>query len=143
MPLTHDHHHVLAMVRRSRAALKTPEKGDDATGDIHRFYEAEMINHFREEEEVFPLLVDANGAIPEELAKAMSQHLHIHALMRQLRLLRSIPLAEELMDVIENHVRLEEKKLFPMIEERHRSELEMVELPARVRTARRAESPAR
>ena len=136
VPLSHDHHHVLAMVRRSRAALKTVEGADKAVADLTKFYEAEMISHFREEEEqVFPLLVEADGHIPEELAKALSQHLQIHALVRRLRRVRSIPLLHELLDIIEDHVRLEEKKLFPLIEERHSSELEMVQLAARDRSA--------
>lgn len=136
IPLTHDHHHVLAMVRRSRSALKTVEGADKAVAGLTEFYEAEMISHFREEEEeVFPLLVDADGHIPEDLAKAMRQHLHIHALVRQLRRLPSVPLMEELLDVIEDHVRLEEKKLFPLIEERHSLELETVDLAARNRSA--------
>jgi iron-sulfur cluster repair protein YtfE (RIC family) len=124
------------MVRKSRAALRTEEVANKALDQLTGFYEAEMISHFREEEEqIFPLLVDANGHIPDELARAMSEHLRIHALVMQLRRLPSIPLMEELLDVIEDHVRLEEKQLFPLIEERHASQLEMVQLATRDRSS--------
>ena len=136
IPLTHDHHHVLAMVRKSRAALRTEGGAGKAVDDLTEFYQAEMISHFREEEEeIFPLLVDDRGDIPEELARAMREHLRIHALVKQLRRLRSVKLLEELLDLIEGHVRLEEKTLFPLVEQRRPLELAMVELAPRDRSA--------
>lgn len=135
IPLTHDHHHVLAMIRRSRAALRSEQGAAKAVEKLAEFYEAEMISHFREEEEqIFPLLVDEQGQIPDELARAMREHLQVHALMKQLRRLPSVPVLEELLDVMEEHVRLEEKKLFPLVEERRSSELETVELGPRNRS---------
>jgi iron-sulfur cluster repair protein YtfE (RIC family) len=136
LPLTHDHHHVLALVRRLRAALKVDGLMDNEFDELLEFYKADMIDHFREEEEqVFPLLVDAQGRIPDELARAIREHLHIHALVRQLARLRSVSVLEELLDVIEGHVRLEERKLFPMVEEQEPLELENVELAPRDRSA--------
>jgi iron-sulfur cluster repair protein YtfE (RIC family) len=136
IPLTHDHHHVLAMVRRTRADLSAEARVSKALDELVEFYETEMISHFREEEEqIFPLLVDAQGHIPDELAKAMTQHLHVHALVKQLKRLPSRSALEELLNLIDNHVRLEEKKLFPLIEEKEPLKLQMVELAPRDRSA--------
>jgi hypothetical protein len=72
---------------------------------------------------VFPLLFEAGGDPPDELAVALLGHTRLRALARRLR--SSVghgevaaQLLEQVGELLENHVRLEERVLFPMIEER-------------------------
>jgi mannose-6-phosphate isomerase-like protein (cupin superfamily) len=73
-----------------------------------QFFAFDLARHFRQEEEVvFPLLVEV-GAQPPELTQALLEHQRIRAQAR-----RPDPLLGEL---IEAHVRLEERVLFETIE---------------------------
>lgn len=142
IPLTHDHHHALAQVRRLRVAAKAP--GDERrAGAKHflEFFSSDTIAHFREEEEVvLPLVVDA-PEIKETLQRVMMQHLEIHARVRKLQseYEAGAPAAETLLAIaaaLERHVRFEEKVVFPLIEMiLGRSGLADITLPPRHRAA--------
>lgn len=122
IPLTHDHHHALAQVRTLLlSAGQSNEERKRKANDFVVFFETETRTHFREEEEVvFPPVVDEAEAEPI-LARVMLQHLHIHALVHTLRseLEGGTPSAGALSSVankIEEHIRFEEKTVFPLIE---------------------------
>src|SRR5688572_44742 len=86
IPLTHDHHHVLAKARGLRMAAERSDevKRTDAQ-DFLAFFRAEGVQHFREEEEViFPLIVHAPET-RQTLERVMIEHLQIHALVRRLQ----------------------------------------------------------
>ena len=117
LPLTHDHHHALAQARRLRVAA-----GGDASGlteqaeEFLRFFDEHTVTHFREEEEIlFPLVVGESEAEPV-LARVMLDHLRIHALVGALRSEVDAEAAVAVAGALENHIRLEEKTVFPMIE---------------------------
>ena len=80
------------------------------------------MNHFREEEEVvFPLAVEDSRA-EALLARVMMEHLQIHALASRLGVevteSRVTPeSAFELATALEAHIRFEEGKVFPLLEE--------------------------
>ena len=123
IPLTHDHHHALAQTRR----LKNAAKGDghDLLGQSRAFldfFHDETLNHFREEEEiVFPLAVE-DGRARELLARALMEHLQIHALVSRLEVeigksRVAAESASELATALEAHIRFEEGKVFPLLEE--------------------------
>ena len=104
VPLSHDHHRALVEAKRLR------ERGD--AGVFLRFYLGDMLAHFREEEELlFPLLVEGDG-VPELVARALAQHQRIHAGAHALARGEGDPLA--LGELVEAHVRLEERELFPL-----------------------------
>ena len=122
IPLTHDHHHVLAQARRLRLAAAQPdEERREVTEAFLEFFRAEGIRHFREEEEViFPLAVATTGAV-ETLGRVMIEHLQMHSLVRHLaqELEEGSPAAETMTrtsSLFERHARFEEKVVFPMIE---------------------------
>ena len=97
--LSHDHHHALVHARRLR-------EGDDS--GFAEFFARDLVRHFRQEEEVvFPLLAEV-GDEPPELAQALLEHARIRALAR-----RPGPELGELLDA---HVRLEERVLFETIQ---------------------------
>ena len=124
VPLTSDHHHALAQARRLRraAAGEAVPRHEAATAFV-AFFDAGTIPHFREEEELlFPLLVEAAQAVPEVLERVLVEHVQIHALLRQVRagvLAGSVEpgLMRQVAERLEAHIRLEEKELFPLIEE--------------------------
>jgi iron-sulfur cluster repair protein YtfE (RIC family) len=139
IPLTHDHHHALAQVRKLKlAATGTDDDRRTAAKLFLEFFHGDTIEHFREEEEVvFPLVVrvaEARGT----LERVMIQHLHIHSLVHQLQTEseQAVPTPETLLRLaatLERHVRFEEKIVFPLIESFVGQLLEAVSLRPRVR----------
>jgi iron-sulfur cluster repair protein YtfE (RIC family) len=122
IPLTHDHHHALAQARRLRlAAVETEDVRRSQATEFLGFYAAETLTHFREEEEtVFPLIIGETEA-QEHLTRVMLDHLRIHSLVGVLRRESqgghaSSGAMTDIADALENHIRFEEKTLFPMIE---------------------------
>lgn len=124
IPLTRDHYHALVQVRRLRAAAEGSE--DDrrtAAKQFLDFFHTDTIHHFREEEEVvFPLVVEAHD-VREILERVMMEHLYIHALVNKLQaeFEEAVPTRDPLVTLasaLENHVRFEEKVVFPLIEQR-------------------------
>ena len=99
VPLSHDHQHALAWAARLRR--------HEANG-FAEFYAFDLVRHFRQEEEaVFPLLAEV-GVEPPELTRALLDHQRIRA--------RAPRPDRELGDLIETHIRLEERFLFQTIE---------------------------
>jgi hemerythrin-like domain-containing protein len=86
-----------------------------------RFFAGETVEHFREEEELlFPLVVDFDEA-RELLVQALLEHQRLHALTSRLQQLVTTggeidDVMRELGELLEAHVRLEERRLFPMID---------------------------
>lgn len=123
-PLSHDHHHGLVEARRlRRAADGEVAARREAAAAFLRFYSSETIRHFREEEEtVFPLLVDEPDPAGELLTRAVLEHQRLHALVE--RLDRAVAagdprpeLMRETAELLESHIRFEERTLFPFVED--------------------------
>ena len=121
--LTHDHHHALGHARRLRLAANGDSQGLLRQAQrFLAFFHEETLNHFREEEEVvFPLAVQDERAT-QLLGQVMMEHLKIHALASQLSAQVSrgsitSEVATALAAALEAHIRFEEGKLFPLIEE--------------------------
>lgn len=87
------------------------------------FYEEHTLLHFHEEEEVlFPLLLSALDDPPPELVQVLVEHVRIHGMVHGLRSAAAHDVPEgahlaELGETLRQHVRLEENRLFPLIEE--------------------------
>lgn len=125
IPLTHDHHHALAAARRLGLASRSqdPARLQEGARIFLDFFERETVPHFREEEEVvFPVLLEHSEEPREELVEALVQHVRIHALIARLRAALeggtiasrdAAPLAE----LLQAHIHLEERRLFPLIEQ--------------------------
>ena len=115
VPLSHDHHQTLVRARELRRAAAD---GDDAelervAGRFRRAFAGEVSRHFRDEEELlFPLLGEVEPP-PEPLVRATTQHARIRALVQRLP---DRPAAAELGALLEEHVRLEERELFDLIQ---------------------------
>ena len=125
LPLTHDHHHALAHARRLRIAGQQADASArlEAAQAFVSFFREQAVAHFREEEElVFPLLLKESDHPPELLIRALVEHVRMHAMMAELAeaVERGFVEQERLVDfgtLLEAHVRLEERQLFPLIEQ--------------------------
>jgi hypothetical protein len=115
IPLSHDHHHVLVIAQQLRRA--TSENTNEAARAFLAHWETEEKQHFRLEEE---LLLPAYAAHGEPGHPAVTRMLQDHMLIRRDadRLARepSLELLHELGKLLADHVQLEERELFPLIE---------------------------
>ena len=123
--LSEDHHHGLVQARRLREAASGKESDPAAVArGFLGFWEQETSGHFRKEEEVLlPVLARYGDYVGRGPTVAMlAQHARIRGLVMQLsdevrdgevrpETLRSIG------ELLETHIRLEEREVFPMIEE--------------------------
>jgi mannose-6-phosphate isomerase-like protein (cupin superfamily) len=123
IPLSHDHHHGLVQARRlRRAAEQGAAERRDAAAAFLQFFARDTREHFRDEEEqLFPLLVGADEPATELLTRALLEHQRLHALANGLdgELLSGGVSAEQmrrLASTLEQHIRFEERVLFPLIE---------------------------
>ena len=117
IPLSHDHHHALVEARRLRRAADGDEDPGPVAAAFVEFFAAETVPHFREEEEtLFPLVVDSDEARPL-IVEALLDHQRLHALVAELQGSTDVRRAmRELGELLEAHVRREERALFPLIE---------------------------
>jgi hypothetical protein len=120
VPLSHDHHHALVEARRLRCAAEGPGSSTAALAFL-RFFASETVCHFRAEEELlFPTVVDFPEA-REPIIQALLEHQRIRAratlLRDRLDGRRALAgIMRELGELLEAHVRHEERRLFPLIE---------------------------
>jgi mannose-6-phosphate isomerase-like protein (cupin superfamily) len=117
IPFSQDHHHALVEARRLRRAADRDDDPSAAAAAFVRFYRTSSVPHFREEEEaLFPLVVDVEEA-RALLVEALLDHQRLHALVAALEAGRDVRATmRELGERLEAHVRLEERRLFPLID---------------------------
>ena len=123
--LSHDHHHGLALALRCRKQALGQLKPMGAKGlkeravEFGEFFTNNLVAHFRAEEEVlFPrmrALVPESEAIIEQLIR---DHQQLRDATPQLE--GEVGLAKlvfDLGDLLERHIRKEERELFPLFEQ--------------------------
>ncbi|HEY7219556.1 MAG TPA: hemerythrin domain-containing protein [Candidatus Binatia bacterium] len=123
--LSHDHHHGLALALRCRKQSLGQLKPMGAAGlreraeEFSAFYESNLVAHFRAEEEVlFPAIrssVSEAGPIIDDLVR---EHRQIGERIPELAV--GTGLAKTLFDLgdlLERHIRKEERELFPLFEQ--------------------------
>jgi iron-sulfur cluster repair protein YtfE (RIC family) len=126
LPLSHDHHHGLALALRCRKQALGQLKPMGATGLQERakeflvFCASNLVPHFQAEEEVlFPLM---RSTIPESepmIDELVRNHAEIRQAIPQLEAGAGLAkLIFDLGDLLERHIRKEERELFPLFEQR-------------------------
>ncbi len=120
VPLSRDHHHALVEARRLRRAAGGSESRATVVAFLG-FFAAETVRHFREEEELLFPLAEGFAEAREPLLRARLEHQSLHALVRELNeeVDRDGPTAKTMRDLgelLEEHIRHEERLLFPLIE---------------------------
>lgn len=125
VPLSHDHHHGLALALRCRKQALGQLKPMGAEGlrerarEFREFFTQNLVNHFRAEEEaLFPELsarVPESGEMIELLRR---EHKKIRSAIPELEKETGLgKLIFDLGDLLEQHIRKEERELFPLFEE--------------------------
>jgi hemerythrin-like domain-containing protein len=143
IPLSHDHHAELVQARRLRLASGSDvaEARIAAATQYTEAFFTETESHFRiEEERLFPLLVRHAGSSPL-LEQVLDQHDELRKLATALR--EEVASGDvggdtmaRLADLLETHVRREERELFPLIEQTvPDTELRALDLPSSVTAA--------
>jgi hemerythrin-like domain-containing protein len=125
IPFSRDHHNGLVQALRLRRAAADGDASARlaAAREFVEFFRNEERVHLRdEEEELFPLLLRHVSAQPAPLREARVQHVQLEGLARKLQ----IAVAAGIVDqetlaaagaLLDAHIRLEERQLFPLIEE--------------------------
>ena len=125
IPLSRDHHHGLVQAVRLRRAAADGDASARlvAAREFVEFFRNEERVHLRdEEEELFPLLLRHVHSQPAPLREARAQHMQLEGFARTL----DIAVAAAIVDretlaatgeLLDAHIRLEERQLFPLIEE--------------------------
>jgi hemerythrin-like domain-containing protein len=125
IPLSQDHHHGLALALRCRKQALGQIKPMGAEGLRERakefvvFYRAHLVPHFRAEEEaLFPLLRSAVPECQDMIAELVRDHRQIRQAIPQLEDGTGLAkLIFDLGDLLERHIRKEERDLFPLFEQ--------------------------
>ena len=130
IPLSREHQYALMLCLRIHRGLLERKSDNEwlqtKAGQAVRFFEGEMITHFKAEEEfLFPAmseLPDARRIIDELIA----EHEDMRQLIDQLRNPDLSSLAatlKEFADTLETHIRKEERQLFPVYEQQASPEI--------------------
>lgn len=119
---SHDHQHGLAQALRLRRAA---EVGDveilaGHVAEALAFADGDLSAHMAEEEsELIPLVGQLGCTEPEELERGAREHLRLRVLRNQLRSEPiSVKLALQFAGALHDHIRWEERELFPAWQER-------------------------
>jgi iron-sulfur cluster repair protein YtfE (RIC family) len=132
VPLSHDHHHGLALALRCRKQALGRLKPMGAEGlrqraeEFRDFFSKELIPHFRAEEEVlFPQMRAHLPVSAAMIADLLDDHETIRQAIPQLEKESGLgKLLFDLGDLLERHIRKEERELFPLLEQ-HAGELDV------------------
>ena len=125
VPLSHDHHHGLALALRCRKQALGQLKPMGAKGlreradEVREFFANHLVAHFHAEEEaLFPKLV---ALVPESAAlvdQLVREHLQLREAAAQLDTDAGLSkLVFDFGDLLERHIRKEERELFPLFEQ--------------------------
>jgi len=123
VPLSREHHYGLMLCLRIHRGLGqydndeawVRERADQAT----QFFATDLVPHFKAEEEaLFPAMREFAGA-PELLNRLLAEHRKLEALANRLRgadVAELLDALREFSDLLEAHIRTEERELFPLYE---------------------------
>ena len=119
--LSRDHHPalILAQLLKRNAA---PYKGmpADTEGKLlyaSGFYNKELMKHFGEEEKMMDMLAGIDPELDEMIKQIRVEHVLLHDLFTGLEKADDqISAMDELGNVLDRHIRKEERQLFPLIE---------------------------
>jgi hemerythrin-like domain-containing protein len=112
LPLSREHHFTLLFSWKIRQGLKNNIDTDRIIKYVDYFWQQHMREHFRQEEELL-----FNKIKDEFTMKAVADHEQIREMIQRLQVTVSKQtLLAELAEVVDDHVRFEERTLFPHLE---------------------------
>ena len=108
--LSKDHHAALLLIWNIRKAIKNSIEPDRISNYVVQFYENDLLNHFKEEEELLFIHLDASAPLR---VQAEDEHKQIHLLIAGIRKNPGDKnLLETFATTLEKHIRFEERVLF-------------------------------
>ena len=111
--LSRDHHFGLLLCWKIKEGLKRDVEPQRIAKYVKFFYESHLKDHFAEEEQhIFPVLGNENQLV----AEALSQHNEIEKIANQD--LATVAELTSFKDLLEKHIRFEERQLFQEIQEK-------------------------
>jgi hemerythrin-like domain-containing protein len=122
IPLSHDHHQALrlaqALLKKSAPTKRGMQSPEEKLQDAKRTYELELIDHFKHEEEiVFALAKGRDEAMDAMIRDIVNQHNKIKEAVLSLEQGDLIENLDKLGQMLIDHVRQEEREVFPKVEE--------------------------
>jgi iron-sulfur cluster repair protein YtfE (RIC family) len=125
IPLSHDHHHALALALRCRKQALGQIKPTGAEGlrlrasEFLSFYTTELSSHFEAEERI--LFPGMSLSVPESqqlIADLVRDHETMRVATAELKSITRLgKVIFDLGDLLERHIRREERELFPLFEQ--------------------------
>ncbi len=125
VPLSHDHHHALALALRCRKQALGQIKPTGMEGlrlranEFHTLYAAELSSHFEAEEKI--LFPQMSLHVPESeqlIGDLLRDHETVRLASAKLEATADLGKAIfDLGDLLERHIRREERELFPLFEQ--------------------------
>ena len=120
--LSHDHHQGLILAQQIKKGA--PQyKGMPSTLDGRKeytitFYKTDLVKHFQDEEVIlFPAVKNKNDDLDKKIAEIISEHRKMETLIRDLEKTDQLENAlDEFGQLLEKHIRKEERELFVEIE---------------------------
>lgn len=117
IPLSHDHHQALFVAKLLRDAPDAPDRGKGARSAFMEFWRKDGEVHFRIEEEVLaPGVGLPAGVASDGLTRMRDEHALIRGLVSSLTAESDPEQLREIGQALSDHVRFEERELFPLIE---------------------------
>lgn len=116
VPLSRDHHSGLLLCWKIRTGIKKGIEEERIAAYILFYYRSYLEEHFRQEEEyIFPLV----GGQNIRTQRALAEHRQIEAQIHKLDNSEKIGYSslEELAKMLDDHIRYEERELFPYLEQ--------------------------
>lgn len=113
--LSRDHHDGLLLCWKIRTGIKNDIAEERILSYVLHFFDANLREHFRQEEEiVFSLLPDKD----QMKAEALAQHDILYGMAETMKKphAEQKKLLVQFADELDNHIRFEERQLFPYIE---------------------------
>ncbi|MFC3039695.1 hemerythrin domain-containing protein [Virgibacillus xinjiangensis] len=120
-PLSHHHHHALFMALQLRriGTEKSKLTADEMKNNLEYFWERDGNQHFRDEEEILlPVYAQHDSVERQEISEMLMEHVIIRSHIQQILASEEDPtsLMNHLGQLLETHIRKEERVIFPMIE---------------------------
>ncbi|GBC82845.1 hypothetical protein HRbin10_01981 [bacterium HR10] len=124
--LSHGHHHGLVLSLRVRRAFARGSPDADELRELARavvvFFESDLVRHFAAEEEgLFPIM-EANLGRLSLIEELREEHSRFRAWVEELRRLMKTDASAETLQafgaLLHDHIRKEERVLFPIFEQR-------------------------
>jgi hemerythrin-like domain-containing protein len=111
-PLSREHHEGLLTVWKIRQGLRNGTDPNLIARFVQWFWQEELKTHFQQEEGVLMPLMPNDPL----LQRMMEEHQEIEALLHINEQIADVDLLGKIADLLDQHIRFEERQLFPHIE---------------------------